>query len=62
MARIGGGGGIAVVSSLLFVLVLIPYNVPYILLTFNPEKAERERGKLVSAERDRGSWLRRRET
>ena len=44
-----GGGGIAVVSSLLFILVLIPYNVPYILLTFNLEKAERERGKLVAA-------------
>ena len=56
-----GDGGIAVVSSLLFVLVLVPYNVPYILLTFNIEKAKRERGKLVAAEGDRGSWLRQRE-
>ena len=35
MARIAWEQGIAVVSFLLFVIVLIPYNITYILLTFN---------------------------
>ena len=35
MAQIAWEQGIAVVSSLLFVIVLIPYNITYILLTFN---------------------------
>jgi hypothetical protein len=35
MARIAWEQGIAVVSPLLFVIVLIPYNITYILLTFN---------------------------
>ena len=35
MAQNAWEQGIAVVSSLLFVIVLIPYNITYILLTFN---------------------------